>query len=48
MLHIICATLVFAAAVAETTMIRHWMQQHALVQQAVAVAAYQAQDQIRN
>lgn len=44
MLHIICAILVFAAAVTETTMIQYWMQQHASVQLAVADAAYQAQD----
>jgi hypothetical protein len=36
MLHLICATLVVAALLAEATVIRHWTQQHALVQQAAA------------
>jgi hypothetical protein len=42
MLHVICATLVLAAALAETTVIRQWTEQHALTgtQQAAAGAAF--------
>lgn len=41
MVHVICVTLVLAALLAETTVIRHWTQQHALVQQATAGPASQ-------
>lgn len=42
MLHVICATLVLVVLSAETTVIRHWTQQHALVQQAAAGQAFQS------
>ncbi|MGZ5911010.1 MAG: DUF4142 domain-containing protein [Reyranella sp.] len=48
MLHIIRAALVVAALIAETTVIRHWSQQHALVEQAAAAPAFQSIHQIRN
>ena len=48
MLHIICATLVLAALLTETTVIRHWTQQHALVQQATAGPAFQSGYVARN
>jgi hypothetical protein len=43
MLHVICATLVLALALAEMTVIRHWIEQRMLVGigQAVAAAAFQ-------
>ena len=50
MLHVICATLVIVAALAETTVMRQWTQQHGLVgiQQAAAGAAFQSSYQVRN
>lgn len=48
MLHVICATLVVAALLAQATVIRQWTQQHALVQQANAGPAFQAVYQLRN
>ena len=42
MLHVICATLVLAIALAEVTVIRQWTQQHAFIQQAAAGVAFQA------
>ena len=50
MLHVICATLVLAAALAETAVIRQWTQQYAVtgIQQAAAGAAPQAIYQARN
>ena len=42
MLHVICATLVLAAALAETAMIRQWTQQYTVtgIQQAALQAGY--------
>lgn len=42
MVHVICATLVVALALAELAVIRQWAQQHALAgtQQAVVVADF--------
>ena len=48
MLHLICATLVFAALLAETTVMRHWTQQHALIEQAAAAPASQSIHLVRN
>lgn len=50
MLHVICATLVLAVALAETTVIRQWTQQYALagVEQAAAAAAFQSRYQAQN
>lgn len=48
MLHMLCATLVLAAALAETTLIRQWTQQQVLVQQAAASAPLQSRYQARN
>jgi hypothetical protein len=47
MLHVICATLVRAVALAETTVIRQWTEQHALTgtQQAAAGPALQFRHQ---
>jgi hypothetical protein len=41
MLHVICATLVLAVALAEVTVIRQLTQQHAVIQQAAAGVAFQ-------
>lgn len=48
MLHVICTTLVLAALMAETTVIRHWTQQHALVEQAAAAPAFPSIHRARN
>ena len=48
MLHVLCATLVLAVALLETTLIRQWAQQHVLVEQAAAGAPLQFQYPARN
>lgn len=48
MLHVICATLVLAAVLAETTVIRHWTQQHMLVEQAATAPVFQSTHRVRN
>jgi hypothetical protein len=50
MLHVICATLVLAAALAETTVMRQWTQQYAVtgIQQAAAGAAFEVSYRHRN
>ena len=48
MLHVICAALVLAALMAETTVMRHWAQQHAVVEQAAAAPDFPSIHQVRN
>ncbi len=48
MLHAICTTLVLAALLAETRVIRHWTHQHASVQQAAAAPAFQSVHKVPN
>ncbi len=49
MFHVMCASLVLVAALAETSMMRQWARQHELpgIQQAAAAAAFQS-GQARN
>jgi hypothetical protein len=48
MLHVICATMILGALLAETTVIRQWTERHAVVQQVAAARVAQTDSQVRN